>query len=417
VTAPGAAAPGAAEGAAAEVAAGEPPTGAGTGEADAAEAAAGAAGAAGEPGADEAATGWAPEAAEEPVPLAIPGEQIEWQPVVTGEQIEWQPVVVSDAEAAWSGEAPPSQADDAYAADAEAYPYQGGEPAASAGWDPTAVPVAGNGSDGTAAPTTPAPAARAPGRRGPPPPPTAAGDAGEATRSTRGGPPPNAKRQVLLLSVLTVVVLLIAVLGFVLSRGASKKGGQASGPTTTSVSVVTVPPADLVTFHDDQTGFTVKYPKTWKQLGAPVSDIRLTLDAGGNDGVQIRIFPIQTPATTDNIANLKAVTDTIVFGDQTAGRKEIQEQLVTLNGKLTYYYIFTYPDPVTEQEGVHVTYFVFEGHRMFEMVFQAVPADDFQKEAGIFDQIAESFTVDPEKPTTTAPASAPSTTTPPTSTP
>jgi hypothetical protein len=65
-----------------------------------------------------------------------------------------------------------------------------------------------------------------------------------------------------------------------------------------------------------------------------------------------------------------------------------------------------------------VTYFVFEGHRMFEMVFQAVPADDFRQEAGIFDQVAESFTVDPESslPTTTAPAPAP-TTAPPTSTP
>jgi hypothetical protein len=207
--------------------------------------------------------------------------------------------------------------------------------------------------------------------------------------------------------VLSAVVLIVLVLGFVLSRGASKTGRQAVGPTTTSIPIVTVPDKDLTTFRDDQTGFSIKYPNTWKSLGAPLSDIRLILDAGGNEAFQVRIFPIQTPATTENISNLKAVTDTIVFGDQTSGKKEIQEQLVTLNGKLTYYYIYTFPDSVSGQEGVHVTYFVFEGHRMFELVFQAVPADDFRRQAGIFDQVAESFTVDPEKPTTTGPGPAP----------
>jgi hypothetical protein len=216
-----------------------------------------------------------------------------------------------------------------------------------------------------------------------------------------------------ILSVLTALVVLIGVLGFVLSRGATDKGDEASpGAATTSVPIITVPQADLVTFRDEQTGFTVKYPKTWRQLGAPLSDIRLTLDAGGNDAMRVRIFPIQTPATTQNIGNLKAVTDTIVFGDPKSGRKHIQEQLVTLNGLLTYYYIYTFPDPVSGQEGVHVTYFVFEGQRMFELVFQSVPAEEFRQHAGIFDQVAESFIVEPARPTTTSPpttAAAPTT--------
>ncbi|MDQ4098634.1 MAG: hypothetical protein M3144_12300, partial [Actinomycetota bacterium] len=156
------------------------------------------------------------------------------------------------------------------------------------------------------------------------------------------------------------------------------------------------------------------YPKTWRQVGAPVADIRLTLDAGGNDGLRVRIFPIQTPATTENIANLKAVTDTIVFGDPQSGRKHIQEQLVTLNGNLTYYYIYTFPDPVSGQEGVHVTYFVFEGNRMFQLVFQTVPAEEFRQHAGIYDQIAESFLVEPVRTTTSSPptTAAPATTVP-----
>jgi hypothetical protein len=319
----------------------------------------------------------APPPEPEPAPTA-PGE-IEWQPVVTGEQIEWQPVMTSEPEA-WTDEDAATYGDPS-AADYPYYSYEGEyESAADAGWDPAAAPLSGNGAPGTDAPVVPAAA--------------------------------KTKRQVVILSVLTALVVLVGVLGFVLSRGATEKGDQATPGVTTSVPIVTVPQADLVTFRDEQTGFSVKYPKTWRALGAPLSDIRLTLDAGGNDGLRVRIFPIQTPATTENIANLKAVTDTIVFGDPQSGRKHIQEQLVTLNGHLTYYYIYTFPDPVSGQEGVHVTYFVFEGHRMFQLVFQTVPAEEFRQHAGIYDQIAESFTVEPERPGATT--SPPTTAAPPT---
>jgi len=143
------------------------------------------------------------------------------------------------------------------------------------------------------------------------------------------------------------------------------------------------------------TGLSVRFPKTWQRVGAPVSDVRLQADAGGNEGLRIRVLPIETPATVDNIANYKAVTDGIAFSDP--NNKLVKEQLIRLNGRLAYYYLYTYEDSPTGQQGVHAHYFIFEGHRMFTMVLQAVPADDFRRLAGVYDQIAESFTVPEER--------------------
>lgn len=223
---------------------------------------------------------------------------------------------------------------------------------------------------------------------------------------------PKAKRQVVILSILTIAVVLVAVFGFVLSRGATKKGNQAEqGPASTVDPKVTIPAANLQTFTDPDTGISMRFPKTWLKYVAPVSDIRLITQFGDGDGMSIRILPIQTPATVDNIGNLKAVTDAIVFGDGSS--QLVQEQLVRLNGLLTYYYLYTFTDTKTNQQGVHAQYFVFEGHRMFSIVFQVVPADEFQKNAPLFDQVAESFTVTPEAnlPTTTSTAPPATTTT------
>ncbi len=233
-----------------------------------------------------------------------------------------------------------------------------------------------------------------------------------ATGTGSGSPAPpvpdaasRTRRQVLILSVLTGVVVLIGVMAFVLSRGALDEGeGTAPATTPTSTRTApTIPATDLQVYRDTETGFSVKYPKTWPKYVPPVGDIRLVVQGSEHDGFSVRILPIQTPATEENIGNFKAVTDAIVFGDQR--NKLLQEQLVRLNGHLTYYYLYTFEDDNSRQQGVHAHYFVFEGNRMFSLVFQSVPADDFTRQAGIFDQIAESFLPEPARPSsTTTPA-------------
>ena len=348
-----------------------------------------------------------------PTPDDAEAEQIEWQPVVDGDKIEWQPVVASD----------PAGYDETTAAAAQPdFEYPEGterEPTWEAGVSDAAPPVSGNGAAvPTAAvpatpdrparrPATPARPARAGGpprsRRPPPPERREEPDDGRAAAKT--------KRQVIILSILTVLVIAVAIMGFVLSRDAKDKGTEATSPPasgTPSNTIPKLPDAELRTYSDDATGFTVRFAQAWEVLRPPNADIRLVVNAGGNDAFQVRVAPVQTPATVQNIENFKAVTDAIVFGDKTA--KPVKEQLVTVNGLLAYYYLFTFHDPVSNSEGVHAQYFVFEGNRMFILTFQSVPADDFAKQAGLWDQIAESFTVQP-RPTTTTTAAPPESTT------
>src|SRR5207248_6520909 len=109
------------------------------------------------------------------------------------------------------------ESDSAWADDQTAVEY--GDAPAEAGWDPAHVPVAGNGADGAAPTTRPSRARPSRPAAGPPP-----GPDDEAGRKT--------KRQVTILSILSAVVVLVGVLGFVLSRGASKKGAESSVSTS-----------------------------------------------------------------------------------------------------------------------------------------------------------------------------------------
>lgn len=353
------------------------------------------------------------------------GDQIEWQPVVEGDQIEWQPVV--------SSEVADSSVEEASAASEPQPEFEYPEGTElEAPWEPdvaeAASPVSGNGAVAgtqttdpletedpgatgeTAEPALAAPASvrRSSGAR----PKSLSDEPDGGDDDRRRAAAKKTKRQVIVLSILTLVVIAVAVLGFVLSRGAKDKGNQAAtGSSLPTNTVPRLPDTALQTYTDDATGFTVKFAKTWEILRAPNADIRLVVNAGGNDGFQVRVAPIQTPATVQNIENFKAVTDAVVFGDKTA--RSVKEQLITVNGLLAYYYLYTFHDPVSNSEGVHAQYFVFEGNRMFMMTFQTVPSDEFAKQATLWDQVAESFTVKPRPDTTTtAPPASTSTTVP-----
>lgn len=322
----------------------------------------------------------APEPAAPPGPEAAPAGdedargEIEWQPVYDGDQISWQPVVASG----YGDEAEPEE----WEAGASSH-GPAGPPEVDAAW-------AGGEDDQQ-------PAARPP--------------AEPARPSERA----KQRRMVVLLSVLTGVVVLTALIAWSLSNGITSQSSGGPGPTTaTSRPSPTLPESELDTFHDAATGVTVKYPKRWRRLGAPSSDVLLWLEAGGRDAMLVRLYPIpiETPATPDNIGNLKTFTDGIIALDR--DNRVIQSQLVQLNGRLAYYYLYTFRDTVSGQEGVHLHWFVFEGHRIFSMVFQAVPSEDIRALEGIFNQIAASFTVAQESSlptTTTLPPTTPPTTT------
>jgi len=162
-------------------------------------------------------------------------------------------------------------------------------------------------------------------------------------------------------------------------------------------------PVPMTTFRDPETGISVDYPRAWKRVEVPVAEYRLAVDAGNNVAFTIRVVPIQTPATPQNLQNFKAVTDGLVASNPTV--TVLKEQAISLNGMLGYYYFYTFQDgPVT---AVHAHYFLFSGNKMNILVFQTLP-DDFESHAATFDRVAESFRSDPNvasMPASTAPAS------------
>jgi hypothetical protein len=185
-------------------------------------------------------------------------------------------------------------------------------------------------------------------------------------------------------------------------------GGIAIGAAMNSRSNDALPPpapentpVPMTTFRDPETGISVDYPRFWKRVEVPVAEYRLAVDAGNSVAFTIRVVPIQQPATPQNLANFKAVTDGLVASNPTV--KVFKEQAITLNGMLGYYYFYTFEDgPIT---AVHAHYFLFSGHKMNILVFQTLP-DDFEPLAATFDRVAESFRSDPNiPPTSSVPAS------------
>ncbi|HEX3425874.1 MAG TPA: hypothetical protein VHT30_07060 [Acidimicrobiales bacterium] len=186
----------------------------------------------------------------------------------------------------------------------------------------------------------------------------------------------------MLLTVLSLVVVGLGVLGVVLhSRSSSKKLPPAASADT---------PVPVTTFHDDQTGITVQYPRSWQKIDVPVADYRLAVDGGSNVAFTIRVIPIETPADASNLENFKAVTDGLVTSNSTV--QVLKQQAVSLNGMLGYYYFYTFTDGGVS--AVHAHYFLFSGNKMNVLVFQALP-DDFTNLAPTFDKIADSFRSDP----------------------
>ena len=280
----------------------------------------------------------------------------------------------------------------------------------------------GSSEDGPASGDQPAPEEeqpRPPARRTSRPGP--AGQRRPGPSGRRPGPPPGARRRppprqaekgrrpsqrttVLVLAILTAVVVVVAVGAFVVGSGAPT--GQQAGPATTtvpgpagpstSVTPSTVPPAALTTFRDPTTGFSIQYPRAWEKVELPESespDIRLTVIAGELDVFQVRTQRYEQPTTAENVGNQKALTEALVRSNKSA--KILQQRDITIDGMPGYYYLYTYAD-ASGQEGAHAHYFLYRGRKAHQIVFQAVPTNDFQQLAFVYDQVVESFKSEPD---------------------
>lgn len=202
----------------------------------------------------------------------------------------------------------------------------------------------------------------------------------------------------MILGALTVAAVALAGFAFVVGSGRSKP--KATPPN---------PPIPVRSFTDRQTGSTLEYPRSWRQVQVPNASYRLVLDAGNNSGMTFRVFNTEVATTAANLANIKAVTDGIVSSNNSV--QILKQQAIQLNGMVGYYYFYTFTDDAG-LSAVHAHYFLFQGRKMNMIVFQSSP-DDFARLAPIFDKVAESFRSDPKvELTDVAPLTVPTTTAP-----
>jgi hypothetical protein len=172
-----------------------------------------------------------------------------------------------------------------------------------------------------------------------------------------------------------------------------KRPAASQTPTTTAAAA---PAPRLAEFRDDAAGWAISVPQDWDRLQPKDAKIALVVSekpAQQNTGGSIlaRVVTLAGPVNDGNLAAAKEVTDGLVAGD---GIQHITQPTVIHQAGLPgYFYFYRFKDPASGQEGVHSHYFLFKGSTMISFVFQALPKDDFQRLAGLYDAVMGSFRV------------------------
>lgn len=222
-------------------------------------------------------------------------------------------------------------------------------------------------------------------------------------------PPARKKMRTWQFAALTVLAIGFLVGAFFLGQDS----GDDAVPDATTTTVAGQ--AELVTFTDEETGFTIGYPEGWDALDFPAGDalrFAASTEPGADDGVTVRVtnvgFNIGTGPDDVSVTDAKAYTADLL-ADQGL---TLVEQRDLLDGTPTFFYLYRFTDPTTKQEGTHAHYFVFEGGTMTQLVFQALPTANYEDLVPTFAAMVQSFT-----PPTSAPTPPPSSSTAPDSVP
>jgi hypothetical protein len=187
---------------------------------------------------------------------------------------------------------------------------------------------------------------------------------------------------------------LVVGVSVIAGRGAvdsPKKAAANKAPVTTSPTA----PGDLVEFRDEKAGWAISYPRSWNRLQSPDADVVLVVSEnppGLNSGGSIlaRDLVLGAPVDESKLSAAKEVTDRIVTGGE--GIRLLAEPAVVHQGGLPgYFYFYSFKDPTTGQEGVHSHYFLFKGSTMISFVFQALPKENFQALAHLYDEVIGSL--------------------------
>jgi len=193
--------------------------------------------------------------------------------------------------------------------------------------------------------------------------------------------------------IVIVVVLLLLVGGVVAGVRVVLGLHSAASVPPAAASPPPAPPPGFVEFRDPPSGFALAYPAAWTRLPSPDPQVPLLVAQGDQGSFQVRVVGLDTPVAPQDLGALKQLTDQIITNSGGSAKLLAQPQQILLAGLPGYLYLYSFQDAGSGQTGVHSQVFLFKGKMMISLVFQAVPADQFQGLAPTFDQITGSFRV------------------------
>ena len=152
-----------------------------------------------------------------------------------------------------------------------------------------------------------------------------------------------------------------------------------------------------VEFRDH--GFTIELPENWVFFQQSNRDPQIPMVAGApgtQNNVRVRVTALPEPVVITNrvpesdIVEFQAQFDRVIDEGENV-IEVIQRQRVNINGVQGFHYLYTFRDEPSGQQGIHSHFFLPAGQRLYSLVFQALPASNYETFARTFDEIITSF--------------------------
>lgn len=209
-------------------------------------------------------------------------------------------------------------------------------------------------------------------------------------------------------------VLILSAVALVYTLVVDDAGNNGSDPSSTPS------PDEYQTYVDDHEGFAISYPPDWVQATARNEDpnVKLLITPPGTEhAVSVSTISFDEPVTVsartspELVAALEAQLDQTI--DQIPNITElVQRRRIAVGDVQGWTYIYRF-QVENEPVGVHVKHFLFRGHRLYTLTFQAFPQDRYPDLAPTFDEILASFEFLDAAPPSPAPTGSPAATDPP----
>ncbi len=213
------------------------------------------------------------------------------------------------------------------------------------------------------------------------------------TISENDSPPSTATRKKRLVAIVAgvLVVILLAALAAIFGPGlvgfqSSSNNAKPAAPSASAA------PVQLTEYRNDQVGIALSYPSSWAVLKSKDPQVLLVASEGALGTFQLRAVDLPTVVGPQQLPAAKQLTDQIIGANKSA-KMLTEPKQIELGGLPGYWYLYTFKDDSSGQEGAHSHFFVFKGKTMLSFVFETIPSAQFRDAAPTFDQITSSFHV------------------------